>query len=179
MKYDSHTSRESIFISIKILCEICKKNQVEFSLKIGSADFLNLRWQNEVFFIYLKSSFIYFSLIFFFLISLSLFHKWSWKPKRKMLKQVIMFILWDYNCLGCMILLRSKPVIGASYIGRIINRFNYNLAKYLCNILKLNIASLQSIPDTFAFMKKLEDVGEHIWYMQPFPYRYKRSSCCL
>ena len=61
-----------------------------------------------------------------------------------------------------MILLRSKHVIGASYIGRIINRFNYNLAKYLCDILKLNIASLQSIPDTLAFMKKLEDVGEHI-----------------
>ena len=61
-----------------------------------------------------------------------------------------------------MILLRSKHVIGASYIGRIINRFNYNLSKYLCNILKLYIASLQSIQDTFAFMKKLEDVGEHI-----------------
>ena len=48
-----------------------------------------------------------------------------------------------------------RPIVSS------INSFNYNLAKYLCNLLQPKIPSIHSTQDTFTFIKELEEVRDY------------------
>ena len=48
-----------------------------------------------------------------------------------------------------------RPIVSS------INSFNYNLAKYLCNLLQPKTSSINSTQDTFTFIKELEEVRDY------------------
>ena len=49
-----------------------------------------------------------------------------------------------------------------------INSFNYNLAKYFCNLLQPKIPSIHSTQDTFTFIKELEEVRDYSNFLVSF-----------
>ena len=49
-----------------------------------------------------------------------------------------------------------------------INSFDYNLAKYLCNLLQPKIPSIHSTQDTFTFIKELEEVRDYNNFLVSF-----------
>ena len=49
-----------------------------------------------------------------------------------------------------------------------INSFNYNLAKYLCNLLQPKIISIHSTQDTFSFIKEMEEVRDYNNFLVSF-----------
>ena len=49
-----------------------------------------------------------------------------------------------------------------------INSFNYNLAKYLCNLLQPKIISIHSTQDTFTFIKEMEEVRDYNNFLVSF-----------
>ena len=55
-----------------------------------------------------------------------------------------------------------RPIVSS------INSFNYNLAKYLCNLLQPKIPSIHSTQDTFTFIKELEEVRDYNNFLVSF-----------
>ena len=55
-----------------------------------------------------------------------------------------------------------RPIVSS------INSFNYNLAKYLCNLLQPKILSIHSTQDTFTFIKELEEVRDYNNFLVSF-----------
>ena len=49
-----------------------------------------------------------------------------------------------------------------------INSFNYDLGKYLCNLLQPKIPSIHSTQDTFTFIKELEEVRDYNNFLVSF-----------
>ena len=45
---------------------------------------------------------------------------------------------------------------------------NYNLAKYLCSLRKPHISSEFCAPDTFSFVKEIQDVDFNYMFMVPY-----------
>ena len=55
-----------------------------------------------------------------------------------------------------------RPIVSS------INSFNYNLAKYLCNLLQPKVPSIHSTQDTFTFIKELEEVRDYNNFLVSF-----------
>ena len=49
-----------------------------------------------------------------------------------------------------------------------INSFDYNLAKYHCNLLQSKILSVHNTQDTFTFIKELEEVRDYSNFLVSF-----------